>query len=113
MAEIKNIAVYFNREEGKFIGLTPEKVNNLIKAYPGVNILVELMKMAEWLLSVKGKDRAGSLAFITNWLNKAPITKTPTSETVCIDPSLKPLVSEYLLELWKSHPHILTLNTSQ
>lgn len=113
MAESKNVAIHFDRKEGKFVGLTPEKVANLVKAYPGINVLVELMKMSEWLLSVKGKNRTGSLVFITNWLNKAKPTQIPTSETVCIDPTLKPLVSEYLVELWKNHSHLHVLNTFQ
>ena len=58
MAESKNVAIHFDRKEGKFVGLTPEKVANLVKAYPGINVLVELMKMSEWLLSVKGKNSA-------------------------------------------------------
>lgn len=113
MAEDKHVPVFFDRNKGEFAGLTPEKINALIKAYPGVNVLAELMKMSEWLLTAKGKARAGSVTFITNWLNKSKVTLTPSSDNVNVDASIKPLVSQYLLELWKDHSHILTLNQAQ
>ncbi len=107
MAEGKRITVFFDRTECEFIGLSQDRIDELKLAFPGVNILSELISMKDWLMSPKGKYRAGSMRFITNWLAQAPIA--PSAVTP-IDSRLQPLVSSYLEELWSKNSHIMALN---
>lgn len=63
--------VRFCRKTNEFVGLDRTVYAKLVLYYEGVNIPEELKKMALWLMT-KGKDRKGTLTFITNWLVRSP-----------------------------------------
>jgi hypothetical protein len=107
VAEGKRITVFFDRNSCEFVGLTDERIDELKQAFPGVNVLGELMTMKDWLLSSKGSKSRGSMQFIVSWLKRAPISPVATSET---DSRLQPLVSSYLEELWTKNSHIIAIN---
>jgi hypothetical protein len=108
VAEGKRITVFFDRNSCEFVGLTSERIDELKQAFPGVNVLGELMTMKDWLLSSKGSKSLGSLQFIMNWLKRAPASSpVATSET---DSRLQPLISSYLEELWTKNSHIIAIN---
>ena len=63
--------VFFNYNEGKFIGITKEYKSELRKQYPNCNIDKQFKKMANWLLDNPNRKRQGKRLFISNWLEKS------------------------------------------
>jgi hypothetical protein len=110
MTRDRRISVYFDREKREFVGLDAERLEQLKDLYPGINVDNELKKMTLWLTSWKGKDLKGTMNFITNWLNKVPITQIPTSKKEEDANPLRPYIDEYLKGLWKGREHILEMN---
>lgn len=110
MAKEKRVTVYFDRETEEFVGLTPLRMNELMQAFPGINITVELMCMKEWLVTDAGKDRVGTMLFILNWLKRSKASNPPSPVPDNVDPILQPLVSEYLVELWQKNRNLLEMN---
>jgi len=102
--------VYFDREKLQFVGLSDAHLEELKKAYPQINVDVELKKMGLWLTSSKGQTRKGDIAFILNWLNNAH-AKSP--ESTDIESPLRPEIQKYLKGLWKGREHILELNKTK
>lgn len=115
MAKDKRTSVYFDREKLAFINLEDAHIKHLQEIYKSVNVESELKKMGLWLLSSKGSKRKGNIGFILNWLNNAsPDSKVPTTTQQLnlyeYDSPLRPLIHEYLKELWKDREHILEFN---
>lgn len=109
MAKDKHVSVFYDREAQCFTGVDATLINKLAETFKGVNIEIELLKMKEWLESPRGKNVKGTLAFLTNWLTRAP--KSMPSEPIPERPNaLSPVLREYLQDLWKSNEHLLTLN---
>ncbi len=115
VAKDKSTSVYFDRERLQFVGLEAAELKRLRETYKGVDVDSELKKMSLWLTSPKGKKRKGNIGFILNWLNKAsPSIASPTiSEELDLyefDSPLRPLLLDYLKDLWKGKEHILEFN---
>jgi hypothetical protein len=107
MAKGKKNLVHFDRQNNCFVGIDPACMEELRKQYPEKDVHMELIKMKNWLLTPKGKDLVGSINFIRNWLSKTFENK-PAIE---YDTPLRPLLNDYLKDLWKGREHILELNT--
>lgn len=114
MAKDKRTSVYFDRDKLHFVGLEDAHIKQLKETYKGIDVESELKKMVLWLISSKGKKRKGNIGFILNWLNNAsPSTAPSVSEQFDLmeqDTPLRPLIQEYLKELWKGKEHILEFN---
>lgn len=115
MAKENRTSVYFDRETLQFVGLDVVQMQQLKDTYKGVNVDVEFKKMVLWLTSSKGMKRKGNIGFILNWLNNASPqgTVSPTTEQFDLwneDSPLRPLMENYLRDLWKGREHILELN---
>lgn len=63
--------VNFNFKKEEWENVTEKNVENWIKAYPNCDIMVELYKMKEWLLSNPEKRKKNYRRFITNWLSRS------------------------------------------
>jgi hypothetical protein len=115
VAKEKSTSVYFDREKLQFVGFEDAQLKQLKETYKGVDVDSELKKMSLWLTSPKGKKRKGNIGFILNWLNKAsPSASSPTVneelDPYVLDSPLKPLLLDYLKDLWKGREHILEFN---
>lgn len=114
VAKDKRTSVYFDRVTLQFIGLESAVIKQLKETYKGIDVDSELKKMSLWLTSSKGKKRKGNIGFILNWLNNASPSEAPTvSEQLDMldqDTPLRPLLQEYLQDLWKDREHILEFN---
>jgi hypothetical protein len=116
MAKDKRSSVYFDRSTLEFVGIDQERLSQLKKSFPGLNIEQELGKMKVWL-TFKGITRTGNMAFILNWLgkassNSAPVNNQGTTSTA-LDTPLANLLRDYLKDLWKDREHILEFNTTR
>lgn len=109
MAKENHTAVYFDRENERFIGLDDARIQQLKDAYPGVNIVVELNKMILWLTSPKGIKRKGELSFIMNWLNNVTPSQSLLPDIEQNNP-LRPYLNTYLKDLWIGKEHLLEIN---
>lgn len=109
MAKEKHTSIYFDREKSLFVGIDAAYCELLKDMFPGVNIILELKKMILWLNSSKGVKSKGTINFITNWLQKAPITQSLTPE-IEQDTPLRPHIEAYLKDLWKGKEHLLEMN---
>lgn len=114
MAKEKRTSVYFDRDKRTFIGLEDAHIQQLKETYKGIDVQSELKKMGLWLISEKGNKRKGNIGFILNWLNNAsPSTAPSINEQFDLmeqDTPLRPLIQEYLKDLWKGREHILEFN---
>lgn len=115
MAKENDTSVYFDRERLCFVGLEDAHIKHLKDIYKGIDVDLELKKMCFWLDSSKGKKRKGHIGFIINWLNNAsPPNTAPTTnqqlDFMEYDSPLRPLLLDYLQELWKGKEHILEFN---
>lgn len=115
MAKDNRTFVYFDRDKLVFVGLEDAQIKQLKETYKGIDVDVELKKMGLWLLSQKGSKRRGNIGFILNWLNNSRPQGTPPSTTEQfnlyeVDSPLRPLLQEYLKDLWKGREHILEFN---
>lgn len=116
MAKEKHASVFFDRESKKFKGIDIQILKQLEDTYDGIDVNKELNKMGLWLLSDKGKRRAGNIGFILHWLNNAtpmPPTVTEKHELMQSKSPLGLAVREYLLGLWKDKEHLLNFNTTK
>lgn len=111
MAKEKRVSVYFDRETCEFVGLTPQRMNELMQNFPGINIAVELMCMREWLQTPVGADKVGTMLFILNWLKRSKASQEPSPVPDNVDPILLPLVNEYLVGLWQRNKTLLHMNS--
>lgn len=91
------------------MGITESKLAELKGAFPHVDVETELKKMTLWLQSPNGSKRKGGMNFILNWLNRSKAQVKPITEDT-EDPSLRPLIDEYLEDLWEPCKHIIDLN---
>lgn len=107
MPKSKRTSVFFDRDTSTFVGLDQENLAELSALFPGVNLRLEFLKMADWLLTSQGKERKGSIQFITNWLSRAPVVKV----TELTDDSTAALVKIYLKDAWKTSPSLENANT--
>lgn len=112
MSKDKRTSIYFDRKKLQFVNLEESYIKNLQETYKGVDVRFELKKMGIWLMSPKGKNRRGNGGFILNWLNNATPSQAPAiSEQIDqSDSPLRPLLDEYIEELWKGREHILEFN---
>lgn len=115
MAKAKEL-IYFDREKDEFVGITDKVKKQLKELHPSTDLERELLKMTMWLRSPKGKNRKGTIDFISKWLNNANKFSPPPqmpSFAVIIDPNspLAIMYQDYLQELWKNREHILEANT--
>lgn len=92
--------ITFDRSTSQFSGLTSEVLKDLYDRFPCVDVDHELNRMCDWLLSDKGKKRAGTLSFIESWLSRAPVSKKRLDEI--LPDELKSHLMKYLAELWKT-----------
>ncbi len=115
VAKDKRTSVYFDREKLTFVGLDKAQIKQLKDTYKGIDVDSELKKMGLWLTSSKGNKRKGNIGFILNWLNNAsPETTAKINQQLDlyeVDSPLRPLLQEYLQDLWKDREHILEFNT--
>jgi hypothetical protein len=104
--------IYFDRSKRKFMGIDAFTKKHLKSIYKDIDIETEFNKMALWLMSSRGLDRAGDINFITGWLNRA----TPCVHDVQCDPlaensPLAPAYLGYLEDLWKNRETLFQFNT--
>lgn len=112
MAKEKRTSVYFDRKTFKFVNLQEDDIKHLKETYKGIDVDFELNKMGLWL-STKGKRYQGNIGFILNWLSKSSIANSNTKQHIEQqeqDTPLRPLIHEYLKDLWKGREHILAFN---
>lgn len=102
-------SVYFDRVKGEFVRLDAALIDQLKRDHPGVNVEREIARMVPWLLSPKGKSTVGTIAFISNWLRRSPVTQSMSIE-VDLPPELRNYISEYV---WKGREHLLAMNQRQ
>lgn len=113
MAKDKRTSVYFDRDKLVFVGLEDAHLKQLRETYKGIDIDSELKKMGLWLISSKGTKRKGNIGFILNWLNNASPSEPTTTQQLDFleyDSPLRPLLLDYLKDLWKGKEHILEFN---
>ncbi len=103
----KHISVYFDREKLQFVGLKEAEMKQLKDTFQGVDVDFELKKMGLWLMSPKGKTRRGTMEFIVNWLKNSSPSKADVTEH---ESPLRPLLNDYLKDVWKGREHILEFN---
>lgn len=118
MVKEDHTSVYFDREKLSFVGLKESNLKQLKETFNTIDIDAELKKMALWLQTSKGKKRKGNIGFILNWLNNAsPPHKCPTIadpiDPVEYDLNMRPLLLDYLQDLWKGREHILEFNKAR
>lgn len=116
MAKNKSTSVYFDREKLCFVGLEDAHLKRLREIYKGIDVNSELKKMGLWLTSSKGIRRKGDIGFILNWLNNAsPSNQFPSTnqnqDFIEYDSPLRPLLLDYLADLWKGKEQLLEFNT--
>ena len=114
MATDKRSSVYFDRETNRFVGLDPQILKQLNEFYDGINVDAEIKKMCIWLSGEKSKDKAGSIGFILNWLDKATPMPPTTTEHLDLMQSNSPLgtlVREYCWDICKNQAEIYKYNT--
>ena len=104
--------VFFDRTLQQFVGLDDEKMLQLSNLFPGVNIELELKKMALWLCdSNLGKKRVGTMSFIAKWLGKV---KAPVIDEEPIEKDHESMLGKaedaYMEQLWKGREHLLAMN---
>ena len=109
VAKGKHTSVYFDREKSQFVGVDAACIEQLKDIFPGVNVILEIKKMTLWLNSTKGIKSKGTINFITNWLEKSPITQSLTL-AIELDTPLRPHIDTYLKDLWKGKEHLLEMN---
>lgn len=110
VAKDKETSVYFDYDKYEFVGLTKAVISKLEDTYKLVNVQAELNKMNVWLSSSKLK-RKGNIGFIMNWLQRAaPITVNESYDLIEKESPLRPLLEDYLKDLWKGREHILEFN---
>lgn len=68
--------ISFSHETGTFLNLSEIHVQEWQQRFPAVDVRTELEKMAQWLVKSR-KQRSNYQQFITNWLRKTNIDKTP------------------------------------
>jgi len=70
--KIKNIKkkIEFSVEQQALLNITKEDMEIWEKAYPACDIMTELHRMADWLLSNPDKRKKNYRRFITNWLSR-------------------------------------------
>lgn len=112
MARKKDNSVHFDRESRSFVNISPEIRSDLDKSFPEVDIEAELTKMKYWLLSDKGAKRKGEIIFITRWLSNAPVSMKQLPPKEHKETSIRPILNDYLKELWTGREFLLDLNKS-
>lgn len=111
MAKEKRVTVCFDRDTCEFVGITPQRLNELMQNFPGINIQVELMCMKEWLQTAPGLGKLGGMLFILNWLKRCKADQAPSPIPENVNPILLPFVTRYLVELWQNHQSLLQMNS--
>lgn len=113
MAKDKRTSIYFDRDKFLFIGLEDAHLKQLKDTYTGIDVDSELKKMGLWLNSEKGSKRKGNIGFILNWLNNAcpsSVTNGQKLDPLEYDSPIRPVLLDYLKDLWKGKEHILEFN---
>jgi hypothetical protein len=115
VAKEKSTSVYFDRATLTFVGLEEIHIKQLKETYKAIDIDKELKKMSLWLLSSKGRRRKGTIGFIIHWLNNSTpsITNDRELDMLEYDSPLRPLLLDYLQDLWKGREHILEFNKAK
>jgi len=62
--------ISFNYESKKIENITPNDISRWKQAYPAVNIEVEILGAAEWLVSNPAKRKSNVRRFLTNWFKR-------------------------------------------
>ena len=78
----KTPPIDFDFSTGEFSNITEKYLQIWTKAYPAVDILMELRRMAAWLIANPKNRKSNYVRFITNWLTRAqdrPPPKYPGS----------------------------------
>lgn len=99
MGKQESMKIFYDRKTQDFVGLSPDIIEGLSEAYPGVPINRELERMKLWL---SGHKRKGSITFIMNWLARCPKaepTNQPTDQ-----------YKAYLERLWQNCEHLFSIN---
>ncbi len=115
MAKDKRSSVLFSRTTLDFVGIDSERLSQLKKSFPELDVDNELVKMKNWL-TFTGVTRLGNMAFILNWLRRASSSRPPSMEgtiSTALDSPLTDLLRDYLKDLWKDREHILEFNTTK
>ena len=91
--------IFFDRNTRKFKNITQDKLDKLTKAYPSVNVNIELEQMKLWLEETpQGKLRKGSWRFIYSWIQRSFDKKEYNSD--------KPVIISYNKSKSYSNPAI-------
>jgi hypothetical protein len=95
-AEIKVVEIDFDFTTHKFVGIVDATIQEWKEAYPAVDVIAQLKRMAQWLLSNPNKKKKNYRKFITNWLavsqqrggdtKSKPIDNRPTLPVVVAMP---------------------------
>lgn len=73
--------ITLNRDNRTWIGITDQDMEGWRKAYPGINLEVQLAKMIEYRISNPQKRYVGDRGFITRWLGREdPVDVAPTPQ---------------------------------
>ena len=67
---VQKLPIYFNFDSTKWENIPEEKIELWKEAYPACQILIELKKMAVWLIENPTKRKKNYGAFIARWLSK-------------------------------------------
>lgn len=63
--------IIFSVKQAALLNITKEDMALWEKAYPACDIMIELHRMADWLISNPDKRKKNYRRFITNWLSRA------------------------------------------
>lgn len=63
--------ISWDRDKGKFIGISDDLLDTWEKAYPAVNIEAQLLRADEWLKANPSKRKSNYYRFIVNWMSRS------------------------------------------
>lgn len=67
----RNKRIYFDREQGKFIGITQKDLDLWEKAFPAVDLTIEVSKAIVWIYSAGAKGyKTKWYTFLNGWFNR-------------------------------------------
>jgi hypothetical protein len=114
MTDKKNDPLALDTAKKRIIGLTDAQISYLKEIYSNVDVDQEIKKMAFWLMIPENLQKNVGIGFMLNWLNNAtnkPIKQKAFLDLLQADTPLRPVLMDYLKELWKGKEKLLEFNT--
>jgi hypothetical protein len=100
--------IRFDKESQEFSGIADKQISKWVEAYPAVDVKIEILKAAQWLVAnPKKAPRSNYNRFLTNWLSRTQdrggsIPSNPKGQVTTQSTGQKYYFKDYAEAIWSA-----------